>query len=67
VTCQAVGEEGGFEAMAKDGKWSKVATRLGYQNGKHVASSLRQHYEKLLYPYDVFLASSSSLEEVPNI
>jgi histone demethylase JARID1 len=58
VFMKAVEEEGGYQMMAQDGKWLKVATQLGYQMGKHAAGSLRQHYEKLLYPYDVFMAGA---------
>jgi len=31
-----------------------VACRLAYAGGKGVGSTLRQHYEKILYPYDIF-------------
>jgi hypothetical protein len=44
--------------MAQDGKWMKVATQLGYQSGKQAAGSLRQQYEKILYPYDVFMSGA---------
>jgi histone demethylase JARID1 len=63
VLWKVVEEEGGYKMMAQDGKWLKVATQLGYQAGKHVAGNLRQHYEKLLYPYDVFMAGAPSEEK----
>ena len=40
--------------MCKDRKWSRVASRLGYSPGKAVGSLLRSHYERILYPYDIF-------------
>ena len=49
--------------MAQEGRWLKLATRLGYQSGKHAASSLKQHYEKVLYPYDIFMAGASKAEQ----
>ncbi|XP_060536909.1 lysine-specific demethylase 5 [Cylas formicarius] len=46
--------EGGFEEATRNRKWSKVSARMGYQIGKNVGTILKQHYERLLYPYDVF-------------
>ncbi|XP_050314054.1 lysine-specific demethylase lid [Anthonomus grandis grandis] len=46
--------EGGFEEVTKQRKWSKVSVRMGYQIGKNVGTILKQHYERLLYPFDVF-------------
>ncbi|ENN74310.1 lysine-specific demethylase lid isoform X3 [Dendroctonus ponderosae] len=46
--------EGGFEEVTKQRKWSKVSVRLGYQIGKNVGAILKQHYERLLFPFDVF-------------
>ena len=40
--------------VLRERKWSKVASRMGYVGGKGVGSTLRQHYEKILYPYDIF-------------
>ena len=62
---QLVKEEGGFTQMSKDSKWLAIAKKLGFNEAKHVAGTLRQHYEKILYPYDVFmLAASADTEEV---
>ena len=47
-------EEGGYDVCCRERKWSKVCSRLGYTAGKNVGSTLRQHYEKVLYPYDLF-------------
>ena len=53
---QAVQDEGGFEAVSREKKWPKIAVRLCYQASKNIGSTLRQHYEKTLYPFDVFMA-----------
>lgn len=49
-----VGDEGGLEQTTKDRKWSNVALRLGYPAGKSVGTILKGHYERILYPFDVF-------------
>jgi histone demethylase JARID1 len=51
-----VNEEGGYEIACRERKWSKIASRLTYGGGKGVGSTLRQHYEKVLYPFDLFQA-----------
>uniref|UniRef100_A0A7R9CCT3 [histone H3]-trimethyl-L-lysine(4) demethylase n=1 Tax=Timema cristinae TaxID=61476 RepID=A0A7R9CCT3_TIMCR len=47
-------EEGGLEVTTKERKWSKVATRLGYPQGKSIGTLLKSHYERILYPFDIF-------------
>lgn len=47
-------EEGGLEATTNNRKWSRVATRMGYPAGKGVGTILKGHYERILYPFDVF-------------
>ncbi|XP_041348681.1 lysine-specific demethylase 5A-like isoform X2 [Gigantopelta aegis] len=49
-----VAEEGGMEEVSKERKWSKIAQRLGFPSGRCVGSSIRHHYEKILYPFYVF-------------
>lgn len=60
---KVVQEENGFEYCTRERKWSKVASRLGYsvtrQNKGPIASLLRQHYERLLFPYDVFMSGAT--------
>ena len=56
---QAVQDNDGLEVVTRDKKWIHIAARLGYQPGKGIANTLRQHYEKLIYPYDVFLLSAT--------
>lgn len=45
---------GGFEGVTRDRKWSKVSQRMGYQVGKSIGTILKTHYERLLFPFDVF-------------
>lgn len=49
-----VTEEGGHECATKERKWSKIAARLGYPQGKGVGTILKGHYERILYPFEVF-------------
>lgn len=49
-----VQEEGGLESTTNGRKWSKIASRLGYPVGKSVGTILKGHYERILYPFDVF-------------
>uniref|UniRef100_A0A3Q2CBG3 [histone H3]-trimethyl-L-lysine(4) demethylase n=1 Tax=Cyprinodon variegatus TaxID=28743 RepID=A0A3Q2CBG3_CYPVA len=54
-----VSSEGGFETVCKDKRWSKVATRMGYPPGKGTGSLLRSHYERFLYPYELFQSGAT--------
>lgn len=60
---KVVQEEGGFESCTREKKWSRVASRLGYNMQQKsrgpIASLLRQHYERILFPYDVFLSGAT--------
>ncbi|XP_050678384.1 lysine-specific demethylase lid [Leptidea sinapis] len=49
-----VKEAGGFEICSAERKWSKIAHRMGFPQGKGIGSILKNHYERMLYPYDVF-------------
>ncbi|XP_060807535.1 lysine-specific demethylase 5 [Amyelois transitella] len=49
-----VREAGGFEVCSAERKWSKIARRMGHPHGKGIGSILKNHYERILYPYDVF-------------
>ncbi|CRK97404.1 CLUMA_CG010794, isoform A [Clunio marinus] len=51
-----VQEEGGLELVTKERKWSKIAVRLGYPNGKNVGTILKGHYERILYPFDIYMS-----------
>ncbi|XP_055932115.1 lysine-specific demethylase 5A-like [Argiope bruennichi] len=52
-------EEGGSEIVSRERRWSRIATRMGYPPGRGVGSLLRQHYERILYPYHVFQEGTS--------
>lgn len=56
---QIVAGKGGFEVVTKEKKWSKVASRLGYLPGKGTGSLLKSHYERILYPYELFQSGVS--------
>uniref|UniRef100_UPI00358F3A27 lysine-specific demethylase 5D-like isoform X2 n=1 Tax=Myxine glutinosa TaxID=7769 RepID=UPI00358F3A27 len=64
-----VAEEGGFEVVCKERHWSRVAALMGYGSGRAVGTLLRSHYERVLYPYDLFQSgvSLSSISKPPDI
>lgn len=62
---QVVQEEGGMAIVSRERKWSRIGTRMGYPPGRGVGSLLKLHYEKILYPYDVF-QTGASLDIVRN-
>ena len=49
----AVQNVGGFSQCCQDKKWGELATTLGYTSKAGAGSALRNHYEKILYPFDV--------------
>uniref|UniRef100_A0A8C2UC94 Lysine-specific demethylase 5A n=1 Tax=Coturnix japonica TaxID=93934 RepID=A0A8C2UC94_COTJA len=64
-----VAGKGGFEVVTKEKKWSKVASRLGYLPGKGTGSLLKSHYERILYPYELFQSGVSLMvlkDSLPN-
>ncbi|XP_059944239.1 lysine-specific demethylase 5D-like isoform X6 [Mesoplodon densirostris] len=56
-------EEGGYEAICKDRRWAQVAQRLNYPPGKNIGSLLRSHYERIIYPYEVFQSGANLVPE----
>uniref|UniRef100_A0A8D0CCK7 [histone H3]-trimethyl-L-lysine(4) demethylase n=1 Tax=Scleropages formosus TaxID=113540 RepID=A0A8D0CCK7_SCLFO len=60
---KVVSEEGGFETVCKERRWARVAQKLGYPPGKNIGSLLRSHYERIVYPFEMF-QSGTSLPEV---
>ncbi|KAK1906384.1 Lysine-specific demethylase 5A [Dissostichus eleginoides] len=56
---KTVSSEGGFEAVCKEKRWSKVAGRMGFPAGKGTGSLLRSHYERILYPYELFQSGAT--------
>lgn len=52
-------DEGGFDIVVRERKWAKVSFKMNLSDpaaGKCNGSVLRGHYEKYLYPYDLFQA-----------
>ncbi|XP_058875912.1 lysine-specific demethylase 5C-like, partial [Acipenser ruthenus] len=47
-------EEGGYETVCRERRWVRVAQRLGYPPGKNIGSLLRSHYERIVYPFEMF-------------
>uniref|UniRef100_A0A672YYI1 [histone H3]-trimethyl-L-lysine(4) demethylase n=1 Tax=Sphaeramia orbicularis TaxID=375764 RepID=A0A672YYI1_9TELE len=58
-----VSSEGGFETVCKERIWSKVASRMGFPPGKGTGSLLRSHYERILYPYELFQSGATLTRE----
>ncbi|CAJ1084618.1 lysine-specific demethylase 5B-B isoform X2 [Xyrichtys novacula] len=56
-----VAEEGGFDIVCQDRRWTKIALQMGFAPGKAVGSHLRGHYEKILYPYNLFQSGANLL------
>lgn len=55
-------EEGGYEAICKDRRWARVAQRLNYPSGKNIGSLLRSHYERIIYPYEMFQSGANHVQ-----
>ncbi|XP_041836282.1 lysine (K)-specific demethylase 5Ba [Melanotaenia boesemani] len=49
-----VTEEGGFDAVCRERRWTKISVKMGFAPGKAIGSHLRAHYERVLYPYNLF-------------
>ncbi|KAK0162000.1 hypothetical protein PV327_008383 [Microctonus hyperodae] len=49
-----VTDEGGIETVTRERRWAKIANKIGYPSGRSVGSILKNHYERILYPFDVF-------------
>ncbi|XP_042347127.1 lysine-specific demethylase 5B-B isoform X2 [Plectropomus leopardus] len=56
-----VADEGGFDIVCRDRRWTKIALQMGFAPGKAVGSHLRGHYEKTLYPYNLFQSGANLL------
>lgn len=54
-----VKEEQGFEICSRDKKWPKITTRMNFTNSKSTCNALRQYYERLLFPYDIYLSGAT--------
>uniref|UniRef100_A0A8C1W8R9 [histone H3]-trimethyl-L-lysine(4) demethylase n=1 Tax=Cyprinus carpio TaxID=7962 RepID=A0A8C1W8R9_CYPCA len=60
-----VAEEGGFDLVCRERRWTKIAMTMGFAPGKAVGSHLRAHYERVLYPYNLFHSGTNLLVKVP--
>uniref|UniRef100_A0A8C4HUX5 [histone H3]-trimethyl-L-lysine(4) demethylase n=1 Tax=Dicentrarchus labrax TaxID=13489 RepID=A0A8C4HUX5_DICLA len=61
-----VADEGGFDIVCRDRRWTKIALQMGFAPGKAVGSHLRGHYEKILYPYNLFQSGANLLLTNPS-
>lgn len=61
LSSQLVADEGGFDIVCQDRRWTKIAIQMGFSPGKAVGSHLRGHYEKILYPYNLFQSGTNLL------
>lgn len=44
-----------MEKVSEEKKWTKVAQDMGFNlNNKNIGNLLRVHYERILYPLEVF-------------
>ncbi|XP_038165144.1 lysine-specific demethylase 5B-B isoform X2 [Cyprinodon tularosa] len=58
-----VADEGGFDIVCQDRRWTKIAVQMGFSPGKAVGSHLRGHYERILYPYNLFQSGANLLAQ----
>uniref|UniRef100_A0A674D127 [histone H3]-trimethyl-L-lysine(4) demethylase n=1 Tax=Salmo trutta TaxID=8032 RepID=A0A674D127_SALTR len=56
-----VNNERGFDAVCRERRWSKIALKMGFAPGKAIGSHLRSHYERILYPYNLFQTGANLL------
>uniref|UniRef100_A0A674D020 [histone H3]-trimethyl-L-lysine(4) demethylase n=1 Tax=Salmo trutta TaxID=8032 RepID=A0A674D020_SALTR len=57
-----VNNERGFDAVCRERRWSKIALKMGFAPGKAIGSHLRSHYERILYPYNLFQTGANLLK-----
>ncbi|CAG9835453.1 unnamed protein product [Diabrotica balteata] len=50
---------GGYEHVLKEKMWQQVAQLMGLPMKKGVGAMLKMHYERVLYPYDLFKSDQS--------
>lgn len=59
-----VENEGGFVHATNGRKWAKIAVHMGYPYGKGTGTILKTHYERLLYPYELFINEKKNPGEI---
>ncbi|XP_029007426.1 lysine (K)-specific demethylase 5Ba [Betta splendens] len=57
-----VNEEGGFDAVCRERRWTRISVKMGFAPGKAIGSHLRAHYERILYPYNLFQTGANLLK-----
>jgi len=62
-----VQSEGGFEAVTQNSDWSKVVSKLGYRKETIIGPILWENYEKILYPYDIFISGATTGSKVLSV
>ncbi|XP_063792622.1 lysine-specific demethylase 5C-like isoform X1 [Pseudophryne corroboree] len=55
-------EEGGYEPICRERRWSRVAQRMGYPSGKNIGSLLRSHYERIIYPFHMYQSGANMVD-----
>ncbi|XP_014675758.1 PREDICTED: lysine-specific demethylase 5C-like [Priapulus caudatus] len=55
---KVVKDEGGYETVTLRKLWPNVSRLMGFMStpSKGMAGMLKQHYDRILYPYDIFAA-----------
>ncbi|XP_052282476.1 lysine-specific demethylase 5A-like isoform X2 [Dreissena polymorpha] len=51
--------DGGMEQITTERRWSRVAQKLGYEAGKGIGGTLKNHYERILFPFYLFKTGAS--------
>uniref|UniRef100_A0AAQ4PXH2 [histone H3]-trimethyl-L-lysine(4) demethylase n=1 Tax=Gasterosteus aculeatus aculeatus TaxID=481459 RepID=A0AAQ4PXH2_GASAC len=64
---ELVADEGGFDVVCQERLWTKIALQMGFAPGKAVGSHLRGHYEKVLYPYNLFQSGANLLVSLTQV
>uniref|UniRef100_A0A665T9U0 [histone H3]-trimethyl-L-lysine(4) demethylase n=1 Tax=Echeneis naucrates TaxID=173247 RepID=A0A665T9U0_ECHNA len=59
-----VADAGGFDIVCRERRWTKIALQMGFAPGKAIGSHLRGHYEKILYPYNLFQSGANLLVDL---
>jgi len=43
-----------MEGITRERRWTQVAQKMGYDSGKGVGGTLKNHYERILFPFFLF-------------
>lgn len=64
---KTVHTQGGFVSVSKLEKWPTVSQLLGYKPEKATEALLKTHYERLLFPFDLFNSHRNNSNQQRNI